>query len=123
MVGIPVGIANSAVETIKTIIKKMKKKHDKIVLWAKTNSIEVLVSKALIDSCISNNEFVSVNNVLREYDDMKAEIQSVNTSTVNQRFYFIYKKSYNIVWSVEKKEEKKKTDLKNLKVVNTKKEE
>ena len=100
MVGIPVGIANSAVETIKTIIKKMKKKHDKIVLWAKTNSIEVLVSKALIDSCISNNEFVSVNNVLREYDDMKAEIQSVNTSTVNQRFYFIYKKSYNIVWSV-----------------------
>ena len=123
MVGIPVGIANSAVETIKTIIKKMKKKHDKTVLWAKTNSIEVLVSKALIDSCISNNEFVSVNNVLREYDDMKAEIQSVNTSTVNQRFYFIYKKSYNIVWSVEKKRRKKKTDLKNLKVVNTKKEE
>ena len=123
MVGIPVGIANSAVETIKTIIKKTKKKHDKIVLWAKTNGIEVLVSKALSDSCISNNEFVSVNNVLREYDDMKAEIQSVNTSTVNQRFYFIYKKSYNIVWSVEKKRRKKKTDLKNLKVVNTKKEE
>ena len=101
MVGIPVGIANSAVETIKTIIKKTKKKHDKIVLWAKTNGIEVLVSKALIDSCISNNEFVSVNNVLREYDDMKVEIQSVNTSTVNQRFYFIYKKSYNIVWRFE----------------------
>ena len=31
----------------------------------KLNTIEVLISKALIDSYISQDEFVSVNNVLR----------------------------------------------------------
>ena len=34
---------------------------------SKLNSIEVLISKALIDSNISDNEFVSLNNVLKEY--------------------------------------------------------
>ena len=29
----------------------------------KLDAIEVLISKALIDSCKSNDEFVSVNNV------------------------------------------------------------
>ena len=37
----------------------------------KLNAIEVLISKALIDSYISHDEFVSVNNVLREYDEVK----------------------------------------------------
>ena len=37
----------------------------------KLNTIEVLISKALIDSYISHDEFVSVNNVLREYDEVK----------------------------------------------------
>ena len=47
--------------------KKKKKKPDKIVLLGKDklNTIEVLISKALINSCISHDEFVSVNNVLR----------------------------------------------------------
>ena len=31
------------------------------------------MSKALIDSYISHDEFVSVNNVLREYNEMKEE--------------------------------------------------
>ena len=37
----------------KSIIQKMKKKHDKIVLLTKTklNTTEVLISRALIDSC------------------------------------------------------------------------
>ena len=37
------------------------------------NTIEVLISMALIDSCISEDEFVLVN-VFKEYDDMKEEI-------------------------------------------------
>ena len=51
----------------KSIIKKKKKKHDQIVLLARTklNSIVVLSSKALIDSYISHSEFVSVKNVLK----------------------------------------------------------
>ena len=57
----------------KSIIKKKKKKTDKIVLLVKDklNPIEVLISKALIDSFISHDEFVSVNNALREYYEMK----------------------------------------------------
>ena len=41
-----------------------------IVLLAKTKSsgIEVLISKALNDSCISHDELVLVNNLLKEYD-------------------------------------------------------
>ena len=50
-----------------------KKKHDKIVLLAKPipNTTEVLISKALIDSNISHEEFLSVNYGLKENDDMK----------------------------------------------------
>ena len=57
----------------KSIIKKKKKKHDKIVLLRKTklDIIEVLISKVLIDSYISYDEFVSVNNVLREHNEIK----------------------------------------------------
>ena len=70
----PVGIAISSVEinicviiagikTCNSIIKKKKKKHNKIVLLGedKLNTIEVLILKALIDSYISHDRFVSVN--------------------------------------------------------------
>ena len=57
----------------KSITKKKKKKHDKIALLAKNklNRIEVLIFKSLNDSYISHYEFVSVNNLLRKYNDMK----------------------------------------------------
>ena len=71
LLGIPIGITSSAIglkicaitagiKKYKSIIKKKKKKHDKIVLLAKSklNSIEVLISKALINSVISHDEFV-----------------------------------------------------------------
>ena len=35
---------------------------------------------ALIDSYINHDEFVSVNNVLREYYEMKKEIKNPETS-------------------------------------------
>ena len=75
--GISIGITSSAVRLIncaitagskkyKSIIKKKKKKHDKIVVFAKAklNSIEVLISKSLINSNISHDEFVLINNAL-----------------------------------------------------------
>ena len=62
LVYVPVGITSSAVgikicaitagiKKHKSIIKKKKKKHDKIVLLGKhkLNTIEVLISKSLID--------------------------------------------------------------------------
>ena len=62
----------------KSIIKKKKKKHDKRVLLAKSklNSIELLISKALIDSNISHDEFILMN--LKEFYDMKEEIKNSN---------------------------------------------
>ena len=43
---------------------------------SKLNRIEVLISKALIDSVISHNEFVLINNVMKEYEEMKEEIKN-----------------------------------------------
>ena len=58
------------------------KEHAKIVLLgrAKLDAIAVLVSKALNDSFISHEEFVSINNVLRECNEMKGEIKNTETS-------------------------------------------
>ena len=92
LIEIPKGITSSAngleicaitagIKKYKSIIKKKKKKHDKIVSLAKSklNRIEVLISKSLIDSNISHDEFVSINNVLKEYEEMKEEIKNLNT--------------------------------------------
>ena len=57
------------------------KRHDKIVLLlakSKLNSIEVLISKALIDSNICHDEVVLISNVRKEFYDMKAEIKNSN---------------------------------------------
>ena len=100
LVGIPalrlkICAITAGIEKYKSIIKK-RRVHDKIVFLAKTksNTMEVLISKALIDPCISHDEFISINNVLKEYNDMKKDIGSLKTSasfgtshtTVNQRF-------------------------------------
>ena len=57
----------SGIKKYKSIIKKKKKKHNKIVLLAKSKltGIEVLISKALIDSDISHDEFALINYVLK----------------------------------------------------------
>ena len=47
---------------------------------SKLNSIDVLISKTLIDSVIGYDEFFSVNNVLREYYKMKEELKNPETS-------------------------------------------
>ena len=41
------------------------------------NTIVVVISKALIDSYFSHDKFVSVINVLREYNEMKEEIKKI----------------------------------------------
>ena len=46
----------------------------------KLNTVQVLISKALIDSYISHDEFFSVNNVLNEYYERKKEIKNHETS-------------------------------------------
>ena len=46
----------------------------------KLNTIKGQNSKALIDSYISHDEFVSVNNLLREYNKMKEETENPEIS-------------------------------------------
>ena len=54
-VGIKICAIAAGIKKYKSIIKKKKKKHDKIVLLV-LNTIEVLISKTLIDSHISHDE-------------------------------------------------------------------
>ena len=92
LVCVPIGITSSSAGiNIWTIIagiekynsvmqkKKKKKKHYKTVLLGKgnLNTIEVLISKTVIDLYISHGEFVPINNVLREYYEMKQEVKKL----------------------------------------------
>ena len=80
LVGIPaIGLKISVITAgIVSIIKRKKKEHDKIVLLEKSklNSTEVLISKALIVWNIIHNEFVLMNNVLKEFYVMKEELKN-----------------------------------------------
>ena len=94
LVCVPVGISSSAVgiklcaitagiKKCNSIIrKKKKKKHDRIVLLGKPelDTFEILLFKALIDSCIRHDEFVSVDIMLREYSETEEEIKSPEIS-------------------------------------------
>ena len=79
-IGLKICVTTAGVKKYKSIIKKKKNKHDKIVLLAKSqsNRTEVLISKALIHSNVSHNEFVLINIVLKEFYDMKEEIKNSN---------------------------------------------
>ena len=92
LISVPIGITSSAFglkicamtagsKKYKSIIKKKKKKHDKIVLLAKSklNNKEILISKALNDSVVSHDEFVLISNVLKEYNEMKEETKNLKT--------------------------------------------
>ena len=87
LVGIPVRITSSAIglkicvitvgiKKCKLINEKNEKKHHKIISLGKLklNSIEFLISKALIDSNNSHDEFFLINNILREFYDTKKKI-------------------------------------------------
>ena len=124
LVGIATGITSSAlglticvitggIKKYKSIIKKKKKKHDKIALLAKSklNSIEVLTSEALIDSVNSHDEFDLMNDVLKEYNKIKNKSKierlyrpsDLPTRHFIKDFGLFTKQCYRIiVWSVEK---------------------
>ena len=65
-VGIKIYAITTGVKKYRSIVKKKKKKHEKIVLLGKNklNAIEILISKVLIDSYISHDKSVSVNRNL-----------------------------------------------------------
>ena len=69
------------------IIKKLlkttrnkKKRHDKIIMLAKSklNSIETLVSKALIDMEISHEEYSTILKEKDKYEKMKENVRNLS---------------------------------------------
>ena len=48
---------------------------------SKLNTIEVLISKAFIDSYNDHDESIWVSNVLREYNKMKNKIKNLENTT------------------------------------------
>ena len=90
-IGAPVGIASASFTLIFSlatgIIKKLlnitrnkKKKHDQLLMLAesKFNSIETLISQALIDLDISHEEFIRILNEKDKYEKMKYNLISEN---------------------------------------------
>ena len=75
---------------------------------AKINSIEILISKALIDSYINQNKSALVNNVLRKCDDMKEAIDLF----IKHGYIYIYIYIYILKC-------RRNTDSKNPKVLKT----
>ena len=91
IVGAPVGIASASftlifslttriVKKLLNITRNKKKMHDQIVMLAKSklNSIETLISQALIDLHISHEEFVTILNEKDKYEKMKDNLRSEN---------------------------------------------
>ena len=92
IVGIPVGIAGASltliftvttgvVKTILNIMRKKKKKHNKIITVArnKLNIIETLISQALIGFDIRHEEFSKIIYEKNNYKQMKDNIRSAKS--------------------------------------------
>ena len=114
IIGVPVGIASASLTLIfsltTAIVKKVlnitrnkKKKHDKILMLAKSklNSIETLIFQALIDLDISHKEFIKILREKDKYEQVKENLRSENEeykiiklSSIKSK---IKKKQWNII--------------------------
>ena len=96
--GAPVGTASASftlifhlttgiIKILLNITRNKKKKHDKILMLTKgkLNSIETLVSQALIDLEISHKEFASIFKERDKYKKMKENVKSVCEKQENMR--------------------------------------
>ena len=91
IVGATVGIASASftlifslstgiTKKLLNIARKKKKKHNKILMVAqsKLNSIETLISQALIDMDISHEEFITTLKEKDRYEMMKDNLRNEN---------------------------------------------
>ena len=106
VVGAPIGIAGASFTLIFSlttgIIKKLlsiarnkKKKHDKVFMLAKSklNSIETLVSQALINKEISQKEFITIFKEKDKYKKMKENVRSISEKQKNMRLNSVNSKT------------------------------
>ena len=106
VVGAPVGIASASftlifslttgiVKKLLNITRNKKKKHDKILMLAKSklDSIETLVSQALIDMEISHEEFNAIVREKQKYERMEENLKIVSKKQENKRLNSINSKN------------------------------
>ena len=90
VIGVHVGVATGSftlifsltsgiIKKVLSITRNKKKKHDKIFVLAKSkqNSIETLVSQALIDMEISHEEFITILNEKEKYGKIKEDVKTI----------------------------------------------
>ena len=90
-IGVPVGIASASltlifpltigiVKKLLNITRSKKKKHDKIIMLAKSklNRIETLIFQALIDQDISHGEFIRILKENDKYEKIKENLRNEN---------------------------------------------
>ena len=98
VVGIPVGIAGASltlvftactgvVKKLLSVTRKMKKKHNKIMVLAsvKLNAIETLLPGALSDFDISHEEFAKIIDEKVRYENMKENVKNLMIEQANER--------------------------------------
>ena len=98
IIGAPVGIASASftlifslttgiVKKLLNITRNKKKKHDKILMLTKSklNSIETLVSQALIDLEISHEEFDKILKENDKYGKMKKNVTNISEKQENMK--------------------------------------
>ena len=98
IIGAPVGIASASltlffslttgiVKKLLNITRNKKKKHDKILMLAKSklNSIGTLVSQALIDMEISHEEFIAIFKEKDKYEKIKEKLRNVSKKQENMK--------------------------------------
>ena len=92
VIGVPAGLASTAftfvcslatgiIKKLLKVTRKKKKKRNKIVVLAKSklNSIETLISQALIDLDISHEEFKTIVSEIEKYEQMKESIRNTKS--------------------------------------------
>ena len=73
-------LTTGIVKKLLSITRKKKKKHDNILMLAKSkvNSIEALISQELLDMQISYEEFVAIFKERDKYEKMKENFRTEN---------------------------------------------
>ena len=98
VVGEPAGIASASftlifslttgmIKKLLSITRNKKKKHDKVLMLAtsKLDSIETLVSPALVGVEISHEEFNAIIRERKKYERMKENVRNVSKKQENMR--------------------------------------
>ena len=75
------------VKKLLSITRSKKKKHDKVLILAKSklNSIETIVSQALVDMEICREEFIAIFQEKGKYKKMKENVRNGSKKQENMR--------------------------------------